>query len=125
MRRTVLHFSLRMKAEVPLAEAAGQAGKALGCTLAPGSFNGTSVMRAELLGMVIVLSVWPSENRIPTFQLHGIAENAAVEDTDFVDISQAVIDLLAERGVGQWHVPTTAEIEMEAKVADEIDREHD
>jgi hypothetical protein len=113
MKRTVLEFSIRADAAEPASAVIPRIEKALGCSLQSEWIQGEYVRQGYLLGMKIFFSEWRGIGGAPTFQLHGFAENFTPETAVFVDISLAVIGLLAEHEAGTWRVPSNKEIDAE------------
>ncbi|HXU35892.1 MAG TPA: hypothetical protein VN937_05975 [Blastocatellia bacterium] len=127
MKRTVLDFSLRTEAEGSLDDMGKLVEQALGCKLVRGNYHGMPVLKSMLLGMQVLLSEWRGLDGKETFQLHGLVDDPKFlegSEPDLgvigIDINQAIIDLLALRGAGDWHVPTRAEIEAEIEYGEEV-----
>jgi hypothetical protein len=127
MKRTVLGFTLRADAMVPLAEICKRVEGAFGCKLQEDNYHGIPVLKTELLGMRILLSQWCGLEERETFQLHGFVDDprfleGSEEDLGVyqIDISQAIIDLLAVHGAGDWRVPSRVEIEAEIEYGEAV-----
>jgi hypothetical protein len=131
MKRTILGFSLRSDAGIPVDEMRACVEQTLGCTLAAGDYHGVSALLGELLGMRILLLPWRGLNWAEVYQLHGMvddpryleAPNGAKVAVTEINLNDAIIDLFAVRKQIEWRAPSFAEVEAEANYADEVDRE--
>src|SRR4051812_32771915 len=87
-KNTILDFSIRTDATLPLIEMHLLVNHALGIKLIEGDFHGTPVLMTEVFGMNIFLGLWKGLKGIPTFQLHGI-----VDDIRFLNSQDDVVDV--------------------------------
>jgi hypothetical protein len=124
-RRDVLGFSsVRLLAQDTFERIAERIGAALSCPLLVYEERGAIAAQGRVLGMTIELSLWPTASD-PLLLLKGYAGYASwasVEDSFQVDISGAIIALLLEAGLGEWRVPTQADLEAAEQAQDRIDK---
>jgi hypothetical protein len=125
VKRMVIEFSLRHYSEISLDVMADRVGKAIGVTFHESDVEDMPGVVTELLGsdvalydtrglgnaVVFILTSWVTDP-----SLLDSSEGQTIE-LDGIDISAAVSDLLAVRGVGEWHPPTEAEITAELEHA--------
>ncbi|WNZ08075.1 hypothetical protein [Streptomyces sp. 11x1] len=97
-------------------------GDIMGCSFRPGYHREETAARtAELLGMDVYLYEWRGLGDRRIYRFHGdigrgkYAPYAETEGVEYlrIDISEAIIDLLAAHGGGEWHRPTEADIAAE------------
>lgn len=115
---TILHFSLRIDAVEAGPDIVRMLEEAFGARFKPKSENGVSYLQMYLLGMTVDLVQWRGIGLKMIYQLMGSTEQPeGHQEQDkpmaFVDLNQAVIDLLRANGAGKWHTPSIAEIEAE------------
>lgn len=116
--RTVLEFGLRCADGTSLDAASPGIAAALGTPLEFDEYHQFPAFVGSVFGMTIALFEWGGPRGTTLLALEGSVEDAAfvmfpdgsVRQADSVDISDAVADLLAVRGAGQWHRPTEAEL---------------
>lgn len=110
-KRTCLTFSLRIDATEPMELVKTLVEKALDCPLRRGSFAGTPAMVGEILGMEVGLLLWRGIGGAHIYQLHGFPDLSAFGGMEWeeIRIDRAVIDLLRQRGAGEWRQPTIDE----------------
>lgn len=127
---SLLSFSIRIDASIPLAELQKQIENTLSCQLVYEEFYGTDVLAGYLLGMKIALSKWRGIERKETYQLHGIADNEKLVpnefdlNVDYIDISHAIITLLYANGAGNWRIPSKEEIIAESEYEENDEWDH-
>jgi hypothetical protein len=130
VKRSVLRFSVRSDAAVPLDEMRACLERAMGCSFGEGDFHKVPALVTELLGMRISLFEWRGLAGARTFRLQGRIDdarflegpNGTVAELEGTDISQAIVDLLALRCPGTWRIPSRAEIEAELDHGDAVER---
>lgn len=130
MKRRVLRFSVRSDAAMPLDEIRDRLEAAIGCSFREGHFHKVPALVTELLGMTISLFEWRGLAGARTFRLQGRTGDAQfleapggqVAELEGIDIGQAVIDLLAVRGAGEWRIPSREEIEAELDHGDAVEQ---
>ncbi len=115
-RRTALTFSLRIDATKPLEAVKTSVEATLGCTLQGGSYAGIPALVGELLGMRIGLALWRGIDGKHTYQLHGEPDLPTLRGVEWeeIRIDRAVIDLLRQRGAGEWRQASSEEHKAEA-----------
>ena len=105
-KKTVLTFAaVRSLGAGWLEECAEQIGAALRCVLRKCEERGTLFFEADVLGMRIELTEWKTAAGSLLF-FHGFRPWATTEDSDQLNITPAIIDLLCGAQLGQWRVPT-------------------
>jgi hypothetical protein len=114
-KRTFLTFSLRLDAAEPFHTVMNRVQAALGCSLESGNFGGEPGLVCEVLGTQIGLLRWRGIGGAPVYQLHGFPDqkNRSNLEWDEIRIDQAIIDLLRERGAGEWRQPSPEELKAE------------
>ena len=91
--------------------AAREVGETLGCILRPRHERGLDVFAAEMLGMTVELLPWHGDGDETVLQLRAYSSWASSEDSVVLDISGAVIELMAFAGQGDWRVPSLADVD--------------
>jgi len=110
-KRTFLTFSLRIDATEPLQTVKARVEAALGCGLQGGSFAGVPALVGEILGMQIGLLLWRGIGGAYVYQLHGCSDQRTLHNVEWdeIRIDCAIIDLLRQKGAGEWRQPTSEE----------------
>jgi hypothetical protein len=123
MGRTVLGFSLRNTESVSADALAERVQDALGLALTKGEYHRFPAHVGAAFGMTIALFPWGGPNDTTLFILQGSVEDVAfvrfpdgeLRRAERLDISDAVADVLDVRGAGDWHRPTTEELEAHTR----------
>jgi hypothetical protein len=131
MKRVVLMFSIRSRAQVSIDEMRSLVGAALNCDFRLGTFWDMRVDVAHVLGMDVALYPWRGRANQSIFRLQ-----AEVQDRRFYvgpdgaslelveqDISASIIGVLQVNGAGEWYVPTRDDIAAEAAYSYEYERQ--
>jgi hypothetical protein len=115
-KRSFLTFSLRLDATEPLQTVKARVEAALGCGLQGGGFAGVPALVGEVLGMQIGLLLWRGIGGAYVYQLHGSPDLGTLHDVEWdeIRIDRAIIDLLRQKGAGEWREPTFEEHKAEA-----------
>jgi hypothetical protein len=113
--RTVLTFSLRLDATEPFETVQARVETGLGCKLRSGSFARVPAVVGEVLGMQIGLFLWRGIGGVHVYQLHGGPDRDVGYDWQEIRIDRAIIDLLRDKGAGEWRQPTSEEHRAEAE----------
>ena len=105
-KRTVITFAaVRLLDVVRWRNASRDRGRSVHCVLRKREDRGTVFFEADVLGMRIELIEWETAAGSLLF-FHGFHPWATTEDSDQLDITPAIIDLLCGAQLGQWRVPT-------------------
>jgi hypothetical protein len=105
-KRTVITFAaVRALGRGSLEECVEEIGAVVHCVLRKREDRGTVFFEADVLGMRIELIEWETAAGSLLF-FHGFHPWATTEDSDQLDITPAIIDLLCGAQLGQWRVPT-------------------
>lgn len=131
MKRTVLEFSVRSRDTRTLDEVSDFVGRALGCNFHDGDFRKIPARIAVLLGIKIGMYKWRGMDHESIFRLHTDIENdrffSAPEgqnlEIEIIDISRAIIDLLDVYDVGEWYVPSEADVAAEVEYSYEVEQQ--
>lgn len=121
MKRTVVAFAARQYSQIPLGDMADRVGRAIGCSFREPRRDDTPGVLAVLLGVTVDLYdtrgldgavVYVLSSRVidPRWLPDDDAEELEFET---IDITSAVIDVLAIGGAGEWHAPSDAELAAE------------
>jgi hypothetical protein len=126
MKRQKISFSARVDTDEELEQVATRVGQALNCTFAEGEFQRWYAQVADVFGLKISVSgVWGIGGK-KVAKLYGeVAEKGFLYapdgsddvESDRVDISAYVVDLLTIRTGLQWYRPTPDDYDAERTAA--------
>lgn len=121
MERTLLHFSIRNDAKIPLEQMRVLVENALGCQFHEGEYQKIPALVTKFLGMRVGLFEWAGIGGREVFRLQSYIDDARLvrspsgEPVDVLklNLSEALIDLLSALEAGQWYTPTAEDIRAE------------
>ncbi|WP_333734282.1 hypothetical protein [Streptomyces sp. IBSBF 3010] len=128
MDLTLMSFSVRAEADMPLHDMAMRVMEATGCQLIEGSYHRIPAMSGNILGTNAGLFEWGGANGT-VFRFEGYAEDRRFLEfmrdkpasVHSLDISQAVADLLTVFTDSKWRLPTPEDDAAEKVYGDSID----